>query len=307
MSRWLVTGATGLLGSDLVPQLRSAGDDVVALDRTDLDVTSARAVLDVVVAARPDVVVNCAAWTAVDSAEAHEDEALAVNGGGPAPLAAACRTLAADGHRGGDGPLFLQLSTDYVFAGDAGVAYAEDAATGPRSAYGRTKLAGERAVRSALPRTGHVLRTAWLYGAHGPNFVATMLRLEREQRNVSVVDDQTGAPTWTCDVADRIVRLGRLGLAREAPPGVYHATSGGATTWCGLARAVFELVGADPERVLAITTAEMPRPALRPVSSVLGHGRWSGIGVAPIGDWRERLTAAMPSFATWVGRSGTSR
>jgi dTDP-4-dehydrorhamnose reductase len=285
-----------MLGADLVPLLRAAGHDVVAPGRADLDVTSAAAVMDAVVAARPDIVVNCAAWTAVDDAETHEDEALAVNGDAPRHLVAACRALAATGQSGGAGPVVLQLSTDYVFAGTDAVPYPEDAPTAPGTAYGRTKLAGERAVLSALPSTGYVLRTAWLYGAHGPNFVATMLRLEREKDTVGVVDDQTGQPTWTLDVAERILRLGRAALAGAAPPGIYHATSSGSTTWCGFARAVFELAGADPQRVLPISTEAMPRPAPRPAWSVLGHGRWSGAGIPPIDDWHERLVAAMPSL-----------
>jgi dTDP-4-dehydrorhamnose reductase len=283
-----------MLGADLVPLLGAAGADVIAPRRGELDVTSATAVADAVATARPDVVVNCAAWTAVDDAEAHEDEALTVNGVAPGHLAAACRALAAGGHGGGAGPVLLQLSTDYVFAGTDAVPYPEDAPTAPRTAYGRTKLAGERAVLSALPSTGYVLRTAWLYGVHGPNFVATMLRLEREKDTVGVVDDQTGQPTWTLDVADRILRLGEAALAGQAPAGIYHATSGGSTTWCGFARAVFELAGADPERVLPISTEAMPLPAPRPAWSVLGHDRWSGTGIAPIDDWHERLVAAMP-------------
>ena len=296
MSRWLVTGASGMLGSDLVPLLRDAGEDVLALSHADLDVTSASSVLATVVDARPDVVVNCAAWTAVDDAEAHEPEALALNGEGPAHLAAACQALAAAGHRDGAGPVLLQVSTDYVFAGDATVPYPEDAPTGPRTAYGRTKLAGERAVLSALPGTGYVVRTAWLYGAHGPSFVATMLRLERERDTVSVVDDQTGQPTWTLDLADRLARLGRAALSGAAPPGVYHGTSAGATTWFSFARAIFELAGADPGRVRPVPTSAFPRPAPRPAWSVLGHDRWAGTGIDPIGDWAERLAGAFPTL-----------
>ena len=182
----------------------------------------------------------------MDDAEAHEDEALKVNGDGAAYLAAAC---AAGGVR------LVHLSTDYVFDGNATRPYAEDDAPAPRTAYGRTKLAGERAVLGQLGGAGYVVRTAWLYGAHGPNFVRTMIRLEDERPSVDVVDDQRGQPTWTVDVADQIITLVRSG----APGGVYHATSSGDTTWFGFAGEIFRLLGADPARVRP-TTSERLRP-----------------------------------------------
>ena len=166
MSRWLVTGAGGMLGRDLLIALDGAGEDVVGLARGELDITDGAAVGAAVRRFGPDVVVNCAAWTAVDDAEAQEDAALAVNGTGPAHVAAACAAA---------GAALVHVSTDYVFAGDARRPYAEDAATGPRTAYGRSKLAGEQAVLRLLPGTGYVVRTAWLYGAGGPNFVRTMI------------------------------------------------------------------------------------------------------------------------------------
>jgi len=170
VTRWLITGAGGMLGLDLQDRLRAAGEQVTALARRDLDVTNAAAVRAAVRRVQPGVVINCAAWTAVDAAEAHEAAALAVNGAGPANLAAVC---ACGSMR------LVQLSTDYVFDGMARLPYAEDAVPAPRTAYGRTKLAGERAVLGQLPGTGYVVRTAWLYGARGSNFVRTMIRLER--------------------------------------------------------------------------------------------------------------------------------
>src|SRR5579872_5856264 len=165
MSRWLVAGAGGMLGRDLVAVLRHEGEDVIGLSRPDLDITDEAAVLAALRRGRPDVVVNCAAWTAVDDAEAHEDRALEVNGRGAAHLAAGCAAL---------GLPLVHMSTDYVFAGDASRPYAEGDVPRPCTAYGRTKLAGEQAVRLLLPDTGYVVRTAWLYGAHGRNFVSTM-------------------------------------------------------------------------------------------------------------------------------------
>ena len=283
MTRWLVTGAGGMLGTDLVAALTSGGAPVTGLDRASLDVTDAAAVTDAIARGRPDVVVNCAAWTAVDDAEASEEQALAVNAGGAANLAAGC---AASGAR------LVQVSTDYVFAGDAGQPYAEDDVPAPRTAYGRTKLAGERAVLDHLPGAGYVVRTAWLYGAHGPSFTGTMIRLESERPTVDVVDDQHGQPTWTADVASQIIALARS----TAAPGIYHATSSGQTTWFGLAREIFGLLGADPARVRPIPSSALSRPAPRPACSVLGHSAWAGTGVPPIGEWRAALQRAFPDL-----------
>jgi dTDP-4-dehydrorhamnose reductase len=266
-----------MLGRDLVAVL--SGEKVTALDRGGLDVTDASRIA----AAVPghDVVVNCAAWTDVDGAEAHEQEATRVNGLGPQLLAAAC---AASGAR------LVQISTDYVFDGTATTPYPEDAPPAPRSAYGRSKAAGETAVRSMLPDSSYIVRTAWLYGEHGRNFVRTMAGLEATRDTVDVVDDQRGQPTWTRDVAAAIADLVR----HDAPPGTYHATSSGETTWYGLARAVFEELGTDPDRVRPTTTDRFPRPAPRPAYSVLGHDAWGRAGLSPIRHWREALTESFP-------------
>ena len=281
--RWLIAGAGGMLGRDLLALLRREGAPVTGLARRDLDVTDAASVRDAFGRVRPDVVVNCAAWTAVDDAEAHESEALAVNGHGPANLAAACAT---------GGARLVQVSTDYVFDGTARWPYPEDAVRAPRNAYGRTKLAGEDAVFGRLNDVGYVVRTGWLYGAHGSNFVRTMIRLERQRPEVAVVDDQHGQPTWTVDVAGQIVAMIRSG----AEPGAYHATSSGQTTWCGLAREVFSLLGADPERIRPTASDAVERPAPRPACTVLGHDGWARAGLEPIGDWRLALSLAMPAL-----------
>ena len=293
MTRWLVTGAAGMLGRDLTALLSARGAEFTALTRADLDITDAAAVTAAVTAARPDVVVNCAGWTAVDAAEEHEAEALAINGHGPANLAAACAAT---------GALLVHPSTDYVFAGDASEPYAEDAPTAPAGAYGRTKLAGERAVLAALPDAGYVVRTAWLYGAHGKNFVKTMLRLAGNGTSPGVVADQHGQPTWTADVAAQVHAL----VEKAAPPGIYHATSSGETTWFGFAQAIFARYHQDQdhpatERTVVtprpITTAEFPTPARRPAYSVLRHDAWLKAGIAPIGDWRNALDRAYPEIA----------
>jgi dTDP-4-dehydrorhamnose reductase len=284
VSAWLVTGAGGMLGRDLVALLRQRDENVTGLARGDLDITDAEAVGGALARHRPDVVVNCAGWTAVDDAETRVEDAFKINGSAVAHLAAAC---AAAGVR------LVQLSTDYVFDGQATSPYAEDDPPAPRTAYGRSKLAGERAVLGLLGEAGYVVRTAWLYGAHGPNFVRTMIRLEHERPSVDVVDDQRGQPTWTVDVADQISKLVRSG----APGGVYHATSSGETTWFEFAREIFRLLGADPGRVKPTTSEAFVRPARRPAYSVLGHDRWIGAGIEPIGHWQLALRRAFLEFS----------
>jgi dTDP-4-dehydrorhamnose reductase len=284
VSRWLVTGAAGMLGRDLCLALERHGEPVTALARGELDVTDAAAVSGRLGEYRPDVVVNCAAWTAVDAAEENEARALRVNGAGAANLAAACARQRAR---------LVQVSTDYVFGGDQPLGHAEDDPPAPVNAYGRTKLAGERAALG-LPGAGYVVRTAWLYGAHGPNFVRTMIGKARAGSAVQVVDDQRGQPTWSLDVAEQIVALIRAG----APPGVYHATSTGATTWHGLAHEVFRLAGADPGLVEPVPSTAWPRPAARPPCSVLRHDGWARAGLAPLGAWDCALGRAMPALLT---------
>jgi dTDP-4-dehydrorhamnose reductase len=291
MTRWLVTGAAGMLGRDLTSLLATRGEEFTARERADLDITDADATLAAVAEVKPDVVVNCAAWTAVDAAEEHEAEALAVNGAGAANLAAACAAT---------GALLVYPSTDYVFDGQASQPYAEDAPTAPDGAYGRTKLAGERAVRAALPDASYVVRTAWLYGAHGKNFVKTMLRLAGNGTEPGVVADQQGQPTWTADVAEQVYAL----VASKAPAGVYHATSSGQTTWYGFAAEIFDLYQqqtSDSERARMnprpIATSDYPTPAKRPAYSVLGHAAWEAAGLEPIGDWKDALRRAFPAIA----------
>jgi dTDP-4-dehydrorhamnose reductase len=219
----------------------------------------------------------------VDGAEEHEADATLVNGLGPQLLAAECAA---------QGATLVQVSTDYVFDGTATEPYAVDHPVAPRSAYGRTKAAGEWAVRALQPDSW-IVRTAWLYGAGGPNFVATMLTLAAQRDTLSVVDDQVGQPTWTADVAELIVQL----LAVDAPFGTYHATASGSTTWHRLARAVFDASGLDAARVEPTTTAAFPRPAARPAYGVLAHNSLVAARVAPIGDWRDRLDAYLAHAA----------
>jgi dTDP-4-dehydrorhamnose reductase len=287
----LVTGVTGQLGSAVLRRAHQAPDIAFArgLDRVALDLTDPFAARDtvqewarVVRSDDPDhrlVVVNAAAWTAVDDAEVREEDAYAVNAAGPAVLATAC---------GEAGANLLHISTDYVFAGDATRPYDVDDPTEPRTAYGRTKLAGEEAVRALLPAASWVVRTAWLYGGTGPSFVHTMAALERTRETVDVVDDQLGSPTWAGDLASGLLSMARS----DAPPGTYHATNGGQASWWDLARAVFEELGADPTRVRRTTSAAFVRPAPRPSYSVLSGRAWAAAGLPPMQDWRDALAEA---------------
>ncbi|WP_460446174.1 dTDP-4-dehydrorhamnose reductase [Angustibacter aerolatus] len=268
-----------MLGTDLVTALQRAGASVRAVGSAELDVRDADACRRA--AEGVDVVVNCAAWTAVDDAETAEPAAAQVNATGAEHLAVAAREA---------GARLVQVSTDYVFDGRATSPYAEDAPVAPQSAYGRTKADGERLAVGAHTDT-LVVRTAWLYGAHGRCFPRTIAGALDQRDTLDVVDDQVGQPTWTADVADLVLRL----VAADAPAGAYHATSSGQVSWHGFAQAVAEEAGTDPARVRPTTSAAFVRPAPRPAYSVLGHDALRRLGIEPIGDWRERFAVAAPS------------
>ncbi|HET8642103.1 MAG TPA: dTDP-4-dehydrorhamnose reductase, partial [Pseudonocardiaceae bacterium] len=283
----LVTGGKGQLGSEVAAAGDAAGAGLVrAPGSAELDVTDGQQVRDAVASLVRDagglrpVVVNAAAYTAVDDAETDSERAYQVNAIGPGLLASACAELSV--------PL-LHVSTDYVFDGLGSRPYEPPDPTGPRSAYGRTKLAGERAVLSSAARA-HVVRTAWLYGAVGNNFVKSMARLQRSRPTLSVVDDQRGSPTWSADLAAGLVEL--AAAADRLRPGVLHCVNGGETTWFGFARAVFEELGADPSRVTPCSSEQFPRPAPRPAYSVLSVAAWRSAGLTPLRDWRSALAAA---------------
>lgn len=291
--RVFVTGATGQLGRALAAT-RPADAEFVGLASADLDITDPAAVAGMRWAGgrldASDVVVNCAAYTRVDDAQTDEAAAAAVNADGPGHLA----ELTA-----GSGARLIHLSTDYVFDGavaprpaDRATPYEPDDTAGdPPSTYGRTKLTGERRVRAADP-AATIVRTAWVYtgGSEDTDFVATMRRLAREREQLTVVDDQTGSPTYAIDLARGLWELVALDAGRGR---VLHATNAGQTTWCGLAKAVFVADGLDPDRVQPCTTADFPRPAPRPAYSVLSARSWTDTGLRPLRDWRDALTDAL--------------
>lgn len=252
--RALVIGHRGMLGTDLMAYLAAAGHQATGLDLPDIDITDRRRTIRMVSEATPDVVFHLAAWTDVDGAEEHEEEALVVNGEGTRNVAIAAREA---------GAALVAVSTDYVFPGTGGP-YAEDDATDPLQAYGRTKLAGERLAELEYPDGTRIARTAWLYGAHGRNFVDTMIGLGSDpaRDHVDVVADQVGCPTWTRDLCPALMAIAGL------PAGIYHAAGGGSTSWAGLAREAFRLAQVDCE-VRDTTTEAFARPAPRPAVSVL--------------------------------------
>ena len=280
MTRYLITGGRGMLGTDLSTVL--ADRDVTTLGRAELDISNASAVRAAVEGY--DFVINTAAYTRVDDAEANEAEAAMTNAVGPSNLALATAEA---------GALLVHLSTDYVFDGTATSPYDEDSPTRPASAYGRTKADGERRALDANPDGTFIVRTAWLYGEHGGNFAKTMLALGSARPDVSVVTDQVGQPTWTMDLARQIVAL----MDSDAPAGIYHGTASGEASWFDFARLVFELGGLDPENVKPTDAASFVRPAPRPAYSVLGHDAWAEAGLAPMRDWRDALRDAFDTGA----------
>lgn len=266
-----------MLGRDLVATLD--GFALTAVGSAELDITDAEAVERAV--SGHDVVVNAAAYTRVDDAESHPDLAFAVNAEGPRNLARAARR---------HGARLIQVSTDYVFDGKATAAYLEDTPVNPVSVYGASKAAGEQAVLDEHGEGSIIVRTAWLYGAHGGNFPRTMLRLAKEREHIAVVADQIGQPTWSMDLASWIRAL----ISSEIPSGVFHGTNSGQTSWYAFARTLFTLAGLDPERIVETTSDEFPRPATRPSWSVLGHDNWSKAGLPAPRSWIEALEIAVP-------------
>ncbi|MEA2148118.1 MAG: dTDP-4-dehydrorhamnose reductase [Solirubrobacteraceae bacterium] len=262
-----------MLGQDVASAAREAGHEPITLARAQLDITNAGAVAAAVADARPDVVINCAAWTNVDEAEVHEDAAAAVNGAGAGNVAQAGQA---------HGAWTLHISSDYVFDGAGTQAYVESDLTAPMSAYGATKLAGEFAVAAAAPSAHTIVRSSWLFGLGGPCFPATILRLASERDELSVVDDQVGCPTFTGHLARALIKL-----VQSRPLGIVHMAGAGSCSWFEFAREIVAATGADCV-VHPCTTAEFPRPAPRPAYSVLGTERGTEIPRLP--DWHDGLS-----------------
>jgi len=271
--RVLITGAGGQLGVDLVAHCSAAGDDVTAADRSVIDITDARAVAALLADVRPDVVINAAAYTAVDACETDVDGATAVNATAVGNLRSACDAVEAH---------LVQVSTDYVFDGTLDRPYVETDATNPQSVYGRTKLAGEIAAGDAAA----VVRTSWVCGEHGNNMVKLILRLAGGDTPLAFVDDQRGCPTFTADLAPALRTL-----AVERRAGTFHLTNAGPVSWYEFVADILEAAGHDRGGVTPISTADLdpPRPAPRPANSVLDNAAWRSLGHAPLRDYRAPL------------------
>ncbi len=269
--RILVTGAGGQLGRELVDAARTAGHEPVAADRARCDISDPGAARRLLAECGPDAVVNCAAWTNVDGAEGAVDDAYRANALGPRLLAAACAAARVR---------LCHLSTDFVFDGETETPLDEWAQVRPVSVYGASKLAGEREVRALCP-DHQIVRTAWVFGQDGPNFVLTVLRLAGQRSELRVVADQHGSPTWTGHLAPALLRLVELGV-----PGTFHLTGGGETSRHGLAQAVVEAAGLTVP-VIPVGTDEFPLPARRPRRAVLDNRAWRLLGEPPLPDWRE--------------------
>lgn len=275
----LITGANGMLGKDLQESL--VNYEIIATGSKDLDITDYDAVLNKFDEFKPDFVINSAAYTAVDDCETHYDEAYAVNAIGPKNLAIACNNL--------DIPL-VHFSTDYVFTGDKRTPLLENDELGPKSVYGKTKLMGEEFIEENHDKY-FILRTAWLYGLHGSNFVKTMLTLAENHDEVSVVYDQIGSPTFTRDLALAICELVEYYINNKrdmSKYGVYHLTNSAECSWYEFTKEFYKIANLDT-KVNPVTTEEFPRPAPRPHYSVLSNEKWVNAGFTPMREYKEAI------------------
>lgn len=264
--RILVTGANGMLARDLCPMLEDADFEVIETTRNELDVTDELQVRRVISDVKPDYVIHCAAYTNVDKAEEEPETAELVNAKSAEYIAKACAS---------NNAAMIYISTDYVFDGTKNTPYIPDDKTNPINAYALSKLHGEEAVRKFCP-AHYIIRTSWLYGHHGKNFVETMISLA-EKTELKVVDDQVGCPTWTVDLSDAIISF----IDEEPPFGTYHACGAGSTSWYGFAKEIFNLMSLNV-KLIPCTTEEFPRPAKRPAYSVMDN---EGL----LRDWKQAL------------------
>lgn len=289
--RVLVIGRNGQVGNELLHSLAGLGS-ITATSRVELDLTSAASIRDAVRRAQPHLIVNAAAYTAVDKAESEPDLAQRINGDAVAILAAEAKSI---------GAAMIHYSTDYVFDGSKSTPYVEEDATGPFSVYGRTKLAGEQALANAdIPYL--VLRTSWVYGARGKNFLLTILKLATEKPELRIVDDQIGAPTWSHDIAEATASIARSWIKDpENHSGIYHLTAMGETSWCCFAAEAIRLrtlenLSQPLARLVPIPTLEYPTPAARPKNSRLNCNKVRDVFRVQLPEWKNSLAKVVPSI-----------
>jgi dTDP-4-dehydrorhamnose reductase len=285
---WLIIGGTGQLGIALSQELGSRGQFFSSWGSGELDITKGPNVLSAITGLKPSLIVNCAAWTDVDRAESHEDEAFKVNAMGAENVALAAKAC---------GAKLIHVSTDYVFSGESKSPWQVSDASNPQSAYGRTKADGEARVLRVYSENSSIVRTAWLYSPWGKNFAKTMTQLAMNgDGEVRVVNDQMGQPTSAIDLAKQLIDLG----LSSSTAGVYHGTNSGEATWFEFAQEIFKLARADTSRVVSVSSSEFPRTAKRPSYSVLSHDSWSKTSVHPMRDWRIAIEEAMPAIISVI-------
>lgn len=289
---WLVVGASGQLGKSVCEVLGARGIDFVTWNREHGSISVENFVNSHIGQIKPNVIVNCAAWTDVDGAEANEVAAHLVNVQAVGNLAKAAKSCAA---------VFVNISTDYVFSGSSDQPWGESEQKQPLSAYGRSKAEGEELIFQIYPGRSYIFRTAWLYSKYGTNFAKVMVRLAlMDSSPVKVVEDQIGQPTSAADLAEQIVESVR----KDISFGIYHATNSGQASWFEFAQEIFRLLGQDCSRVQPVSSSEFARPAKRPSYSVLGHDRWRNSGMNEMRDWKIALDEAMPSIVLTVKAEG---
>jgi dTDP-4-dehydrorhamnose reductase len=286
--KWLITGGTGQLAIALSRLLNEKSINLTLLSRDQLDISVSDSIYKIITYS-PEVIVNCAAWTNVDGAEDDKESAFKVNELGIRNVATAAKEL---------GARLVHISTDYVFSGDSNVPWRTDSPRKPRTAYGKSKLAGELAVMHTYPDSSYIIRTAWLYSPWRKNFAKTMLKLALSKKKVRVVSDQIGQPTSAIDLAKQIILL----IKEELPYGFYHGTNSGETSWFDFAREIYTLANMSDAQVLPISTLDYSTQAQRPMYSVLDQSEWLKTTVLPMRHWHEALVDTFPLIRSEVER-----
>jgi dTDP-4-dehydrorhamnose reductase len=289
---WLITGGSGQLGIAVSQELVERGINFNSFNSSQLDISKSATVNGAIQKLSPKVIVNCAAWTDVDGAESQESRAATVNSLGAENLALAAKSC---------GAKLVHISTDYVFSGQSNSPWTVDSVKAPDTAYGRTKAEGENRILEAYSNNSYIVRTAWLYSPWGKNFAKTMINLAlKNSSQIEVVNDQVGQPTSSVDLAKQIVKL----VESEAPFGIYHGTNSGSASWFDFAQSLFEMSGADVDRVVPVNSGKFPRPAKRPSYSVLDHQEWNGTSITEMRNWKDALVESFPKILEAVIKEG---